>query len=85
MGAVTPISVETGMAMVAPKATGTLASTVGPNVRVICACEEDYNDYDDIEAPVLADLVILFKALHFVNACTKMWIFLRKSFTEKNC
>jgi hypothetical protein len=61
VGVVTPISVETGMT--APKAVCTLASTAGVDVCVICACEEDYNDCDDIEAQVLADLVILFIAL----------------------
>jgi hypothetical protein len=60
VGAVTPISVEIDMAMVAPKVVGTLASIAWVNVYVICACEEDYND---IEAPALTDLVILFKAL----------------------
>jgi len=45
------------------KAVGTLASTAGVDVCVICACEEDCNDCDGIEAPELADLVILFKAL----------------------
>jgi len=39
------------MAMVAPKVVGTLASSAGMDV-----C-------DDIEAPVLADLVILLEAL----------------------
>jgi len=63
VGSVTLISVKTGMAMVAPKANGTLAPTAGVDVCVLCGCEEDCNDCDDIEAPVLADLVILFKAL----------------------
>jgi hypothetical protein len=60
VGVVTPISVETGMAMVAPKAVGKLAPTAWVDVCVICAYKEDCND---IDAPVLADLVILFKAL----------------------
>ena len=38
VGAVTPISVETGMAMVAPNAVGTLASNVGVDICIICAC-----------------------------------------------
>jgi len=63
VGAVTQISVETGMAVVAPKAVGTLKSIAGMDVCVVCACEEVFNDCDDIEAPVLVDLVILFKAL----------------------
>ena len=63
MGAVTPMSVETGMAMVAPQAVGTLAPTIGVDVCVIFAFEEDCNDCDDIEELVLADLGILFKVL----------------------
>jgi len=61
--AATPISIKTGMAMVAPKAVGTLASTAGANVCVICVREENCNDCDDIEASVLVDLVLLFKTL----------------------
>jgi hypothetical protein len=45
VGAVTPISVETGMVMVVPKVVGTFASTAGVDVCVFCACEEDYNDW----------------------------------------
>ena len=52
MGAITPISVETDMAMVVPKVVGTLASTAGVDVCVICACENDCNDCDDIEASI---------------------------------
>jgi hypothetical protein len=63
VGAVTPISIETGIAMVAPTTVDTLAPTVGANASVDCACEEDCNDCDDIEAPLLVDLVIIFKAL----------------------
>jgi len=48
VGAVTPISVEIGMATVTPKAVGTIASTAGVDVGVICACEEDFNDGYDI-------------------------------------
>ena len=55
MGAVTPISVKTGMAMVAPTTVRTVASTAGADVRVIFACEEDCNDCDNIEAPILAN------------------------------
>jgi len=69
VGAVTPIYVETGVAMVAPKAVGTCTSIVRMDVCVICACEEDCNDCDDIKAPVLADLVILFTALP-LHKCT---------------
>jgi len=50
------------MAMVAPKVVGTLAPTAGLDVCAIYACEEDCNDRDDIDAPVLTDF-ILFKAL----------------------
>jgi len=46
------------MVMVSSKAVGTLAPTAGVDVCVFCACEEACNDYDDIEEPVLADLVI---------------------------
>jgi len=63
VGEVTPIFVETGMVVVAPKAVGTITSIKGMDVCVFCACEDDCNDCDDIEAPVLTDLVILFKAL----------------------
>ena len=61
--AVIPVSIVTGMAMVAPTVVDTLAPTEGANTGVDCACEEDCDDCDDIEAPVLADLVIIFKAL----------------------
>jgi hypothetical protein len=69
VGVVTPMFVETDMTMVAPKVVGTLAPTAGVNVCVIYACEEDCNDCDDIEALVLADFVILFKALP-LRKCT---------------
>jgi len=59
--AITPISVETSMAMIAPTAVDTLEPTEWADACVYCACEEDCDDYDDIEVSVLADLVIIFK------------------------
>jgi len=56
--AVTPIFVETGMAMVAPTAVDTLAPTEGMDARVNCGCEEDCNDCDDIEASILANFTL---------------------------
>jgi hypothetical protein len=62
-GAITPISVETGIAMVAPMAVGTLAPTVGADACVDYACEEDCDDCDDAKLPLLVGRAISFKAL----------------------
>jgi hypothetical protein len=59
------------MAMVAPTTVDTLAPTTGADARVICTCEEDLDDYDDIEAPILMDLVIIFKALPLLKCMHK--------------
>jgi hypothetical protein len=73
--AVTPISVETGIAMVTPKAVDTLAPTAGADARVNCACDEDCDDCDDIEATILTDLVIIFKALALLKCMHQIQIF----------
>jgi len=72
--AVTPISVETSMAMVAPKVVDTLAPTAGAYTHVNYACQEDCDDCHDIEAHVLADLVIIFKVLPLLKCMQKMRI-----------
>jgi len=68
---VAPISVETGMAMVAPTAVDTLAPTEGADARINYAYEEDCDDCDDIETPVFVDLVIIFKALPLLKCMHK--------------
>jgi len=64
--------------MVVPTAIGTLAPTARADARVICAYDEDCDDCDDIEAPVLADLVIIFKALPLLKCMHKQFLFCRK-------
>jgi len=78
MEAVTPISVETGIAMVAPTTIDTLAPTVGTDVCVNCACEEDCDDCDDVEATLLVDLIIVFKALPLHKCMHKQEFFPEK-------
>ena len=63
VGAVTPISFETGTTMVAPMTVDTQAPTVGANACVNYACEKDCDDCDDAESPLLVGLVMVFKAL----------------------
>lgn len=41
VGAVTPVSIEIGIAMVASIIVDILAPTVGANACIDCACEED--------------------------------------------
>ena len=72
VGAVTPIFVETGIAMVAPMAAHTLAPTVGADAYIDCSCE---NDCDDAEVPLLVDLVIVFKALLLLKCMHKQKYF----------
>jgi len=58
-GEVTPISIETGIAM----AVETLAPIVGANACVDFAYEEDCDDCDHAEVPRLVGRTISFKAL----------------------
>jgi len=86
VGAVTTISVETGMFLVAPTTVYTLTPTIVADARVICAFEEDYDDCDDIETPILADLVIVFKALRLLKCMHKnVNSSVEKSSTENSC
>ena len=71
MGAVTPIFVKIGMAMVATTVVDTLVPNAGEDAHVICACEEDCDDCDDIVAPILVDLDIIFKALPLLKCMHK--------------
>jgi len=73
------------MAMVAPTAVDTLAPTAGADACVNCACEEDCDDCDEIEAPILTDLVIVFKALPLLKCMHKMRIYPQIKFTENSC
>ena len=82
MEAVTPISVETGMAMAAPTAVDTLAPTVGADSCVNYDCEEDC---DDAEAPLHVALVIVFKALPLLKCMHKIQIFPQKKLTKNSC
>ena len=69
--AVTPISVETDMAMVSPMVVDTVAPTKGADTHVNCACDEVCDDCDDIEAPILVDLVIIFIVLPLLKCMHK--------------
>jgi len=60
------------MAMAASTTVDTLAPTVGADACVNCAYEEDCDDCDDAEAPLLVDLVIVFKALSLLKYMHKM-------------
>jgi len=71
-------SVEIGIAMAAPTAVDTLAPTVWEDACVNCACEEDCDDCDDVEAPLLVDLVIIFKALPLLKCMHKQEFFREK-------
>jgi len=66
--AVTPISVETGLAMDDSTTVDTLAPIEGADACVTRACEEDY---DDGEAPLLGNLVIVSKALPLLKCMHK--------------
>jgi len=70
VGAVTLVFFETGIAIIAPTVVDTLAPTVGADACVNYGCEEDCDDCDDAEAPLLVGLVIIFKVLPLLNACT---------------
>jgi len=84
--AVTTISVETVMFLVAPTTVDTQTPTTGADAHVICAFEEDYDDCDDIETPILADLVIVFKALRLLKCMHKNAnSSVEKSSTENSC
>jgi len=80
---VTPISFETILAVAVSTVVDTLAPTEGANVCVTCACEDDCNDCDDAEAPLLVDLVIVFKALPLLKCMHKMRIFPQKRVYQK--
>jgi hypothetical protein len=84
--AVTLISVETGMAMVSSTVVvGTLAPTKGADARLDCPCEDDCDDCDNIEAPILMDLVIIFKASPLLKCMHKNANFLKNKFTKNSC
>jgi hypothetical protein len=78
VGAVTPISVETGMTMVAPTTVDTLEPTLGADARLNCDCEDDCDDCDDVETPILADLVIILKVLPLLKCMYKQEFFQEK-------
>ena len=61
-GAVTPISVETGIARVVPMGVDAVAPNVGADPCVDYACEEYCDDYDDAKVPLLVGRAIIFKA-----------------------
>jgi len=79
---VTPISVEIGLAKPASTTVDILAPTEGACACVNCACEEDY---DDAKAPLLVDIVIVFKVLPLLKWMHKMRIFPHKKFTKNSC
>jgi hypothetical protein len=74
-GAITPISVETGIAINAPMAVDTLAPTVGADACVDCACEEDCDDCDDAELPLLVGQAISFKVFQLFKCMHKKLFF----------
>jgi len=78
VGEVTPISVETGFAMVAPITVDTLAPTVGAYACVDCACEEDCDDCDDAKVSLLVGRAISFKALPLIKCMHIKVFFLEK-------
>jgi len=52
-----------GIAMVTHMAVDTLAPTVGVDACVDCSCEDDCDDCDDAEVPLLVGRAISFKVL----------------------
>lgn len=78
VGAVTPISVETGMTMGSPTTVDTLAPTLGEDASVNCDCEEDCDYFDDVETQVLVDLVIILKVLPLLKCIHKQEFFQEK-------
>ena len=53
----------------------TLAPIVGADACVDCACEEDCDDCDDAEVPLLVGLAITFKALSLLKCMHKQDFF----------
>nr|ABN08763.1 hypothetical protein MtrDRAFT_AC160012g21v2 [Medicago truncatula] len=81
--AVTLISVKTGFAMVASMAVDTLASTVGADACMDCACEEDCDDYDDSKVPLLVGRAISFDALP-LHKCMHKQVFFPEKVTKSS-
>jgi len=74
------------MAMVSPTFVDTLAPTVEADACVDCACEADCDDYDDVEAPLLVGLVIIFKQEFFSGKVLPKMVcsFQKNSFYKKS-
>jgi hypothetical protein len=57
----------------------TLAPTVGADACVDCACEEDYDDCNDLEVSLLVGQAISFKALPLLKCMHRQISFQKKS------
>jgi len=82
-GVVTPISIETGIAMVAPMVVDTLAPTVGADACVDYACEEDCDDCEDAEVPLFLHRAVSFKALPLLKCMHIQISFQTKVYQKK--
>jgi len=56
--------------MVDPMEVDTLTPIVGEDACEVCSCEEDCDDCDDAEIPLLLGRAISLKLYHFLNVCT---------------